>query len=117
MPFTAQFISGKPIPTDHTPTVDVVAGQVIVIGDTVRIAPLDIAANTLGTLHIGGGIYQVPKSTAGGSAIVSGKRVYWDAANGVATVNAASGANKPLGITLAATVDASASVTLLHWPN
>jgi predicted RecA/RadA family phage recombinase len=92
---------------DYTPSSDVAAGQVVVIGDIVGVAKLDIAANRLGALHVEG-IFDFPKATGGGSAIANGTTVYWDAVNSVAT--ATSTGNKMLGKVVRASADADATV-------
>ena len=63
---------------DYTPGSNVTGGDVVVQGDLVGVAKLDIAANRLGSLAVEG-IFDFPKSTAGGSAIAVGTTVYWNA--------------------------------------
>lgn len=70
---------------DHTPSSGVSAGDVIVVGDGIRIAHSDIAANRLGALAIAGGVYDLPKATGGGTAMSEGKMAYWDNGNTQAT--------------------------------
>jgi predicted RecA/RadA family phage recombinase len=69
---------------DHTPTADITAGTVVVQGDLVGIAKLDIAANTLGSLSVTG-IFDVPKIGGPGMAMTTGTKLYWDSANQYAT--------------------------------
>jgi predicted RecA/RadA family phage recombinase len=83
--------SGSPRTADYTPGGAVTAGDVIVVGDTVVIARSDIAANALGSVDVGGGVYLV----AGDDAIDAGKKVYWDDAANQVTETA--GANKVFG--------------------
>ncbi len=90
---------------DHTPGADVAAGDVVVQGELVGVAKLDITANRLGALAVHG-VFDFPKDTAGGSAIPVGSVVYWDAGAQEATENAAAGANKKIGTTILTTVDA-----------
>ncbi len=105
---TGQFIhDGDSI--DYTPGADVAAGDVVVQGELVGIAKLDIAADALGALAVKG-VFDLPKATGGGTAIAVGSLVYWDAGASVATTNAAAGANKLLGKTVKAAVDADATV-------
>ena len=107
---TARFIhDGNSI--DHTPAPgsDVTAGDVVVQGDLLGIAKLDIAAGTLGALAVTG-VFDVPKATGAGEAITAGTKVYWDAGNSVATTDTAEGANKYLGKTVAAASDDDATV-------
>jgi len=110
----ARYIKGESGPViDYTPVGAVTAGQVVVVGDLVGVAKLDIAAGILGHLHLGG-VYDFPKSTAGGSAIAVGKTVYWDATNSVATET--STGNKLLGKTEIAAVDADTTVRVVLQP-
>jgi predicted RecA/RadA family phage recombinase len=105
---TATFVhDGRSI--DYTPSADVAAGDVVVQGDLVGIAKLDIAANTLGALATVG-VFDVAKATGASTAITAGAIVYWDATNSVATTDDASGANKRLGKTVAAAGDDDATV-------
>ena len=100
---TAQFIhDGKSI--DYTPSSDVTAGDVVVQGDLVGVAKLDIAADALGALAVAG-VFDFPKATGGGSAIGAGANVYWDVADGEAKADDESGANKLIGKTVAAAGD------------
>ncbi len=105
---TAQFIQDGGY-IDYTPGSDVVAGDVVVQGDLIGIAKGDIATGKLGALAVVG-VFDFPKATGVGSAISAGAIVYWDAAAKEATTNSAAGANKELGKTVAATVDADATV-------
>jgi len=71
---TGQFIhDGKAI--DHTPSSAVSAGDVVVQGDLIGVAKLDIAANVLGALAVDG-VFDLPKATGGGTAITAGAKVY-----------------------------------------
>ncbi len=73
---------GKSI--DYRPSEAVAAGDVVVQGNLVGIARLDIAANTLGSLAVVG-VFDVEKATG---AVTAGAVVYWDAANHKATATA-----------------------------
>ena len=100
---TAEFIhDGKSI--DHTPSAAVSAGDVVVQGDLIGIAKLDIAANTLGALATQG-VFDVPKTAGEGEAITAGAKVYWDVADGVAKTDSETGANPYLGKAVAAAGD------------
>jgi len=100
---TAQFIhDGKSI--DYTPSSDVTAGDVVVQGELVGVAKLDIAADALGALAVTG-VFDFPKATGGGSAIGAGANVYWDVADGEAKEDDESGANKLIGKTVVAAGD------------
>ena len=105
---TGQFIhDGKAI--DYTPGSAVSAGDVIVQGDLIGVAKLDIAASALGALAIDG-VFDLPKATGGGTAITAGAKVYWDAGDSEAKEDAESGANKYLGKVVAAAADADTTV-------
>jgi len=105
---TAQFIH-KGDSIDYIPGADVAAGDVIVQGELIGIAKLDIATGALGALAVKG-VFDLPKATGGGTAITSGSLVYWDAGAGEATTNAAAGANKLLGKSVKTAADADATV-------
>ncbi len=62
---------------DYVPGSAVGAGQIVVQGDLVGIAKLDIVANTLGALAVSG-VFELPKATGSGEAIDAGASVYWD---------------------------------------
>ncbi|MBI5865596.1 MAG: DUF2190 family protein [Planctomycetes bacterium] len=94
---------------DYTPGADVVAGDVIVQGELVGVAKLDIKANKLGALDVSG-VFDFPKSTAGGSAIAAGAITYWDDTNNLATTSSGAGANKLIGKSVKAAADADATV-------
>jgi predicted RecA/RadA family phage recombinase len=91
---------------DYTPTADVAAGDVIVQGELVGVAKLDIKANTLGALAV----FDFAKATGGGTGIAIGVNVYWDDAANQATTNAGAGANKLIGKCVKAAADADATV-------
>ena len=103
---TATFVqAGEAV--DYTPGADVAAGDVVVQGDLVGVAPRPIAANTLGALAVGG-VFDFPKATGTGKAIAAGKKVYWDVTNKQATET--SSGNTFLGKTVAAVGDSDATV-------
>jgi predicted RecA/RadA family phage recombinase len=103
---TAQFIhDGNTL--DYTPSANVSAGDVVVQGDLVGIAKLDIAAGALGALTVTG-IFDVPKASGAGTAIAAGAKVYWNATNKQATTTATG--NKYLGKSVRAAADADATV-------
>ena len=85
---------------DYTPDADVASGDVVVQGDLVGVAKLNIKANALGALAVTG-VFDFPKDTGSSSAITAGAKVYWDAVNEVATTDADSGTNKLIGKTIA----------------
>ncbi|HEX4129965.1 MAG TPA: capsid cement protein [Pirellulales bacterium] len=94
---------------DFTPASAVNAGDVIVQGDAALVAVADIPPNRQGAL-VAEGVFKFPKATTTGSGMPMGKRVFWDATNEVATLSTGSGANKPLGLTAAATADSDTVV-------
>ena len=107
---TAQFIhDGKSI--DYTPGADVSAGDVVVQGDLVGIAKLDIAAGALGALAVTG-VFDIAKASGSSAVIAAGSKIYWDADEEVATTTA--GDNKYLGkaIKTAGSDDATVRVRL-----
>ena len=85
------FRHGSPLACDYTPGAAVTGGDVIIVGDQPVIARNDIAANALGAVDVGGGVYKC----VGDAAIAAGKKVYWvDASN---KVSETAGANKVFG--------------------
>ena len=92
---------------DYIPSADVAAGDVVVQGDLVGVAKLDIAANRLGSLAVEG-IFDFPKATTGGSGMAAGTIVYWDATNKIASPSSAVG--KQIGKTTLVAADADATV-------
>jgi len=81
---------------DHTPAADVAAGDVVVQGELVGVARLDIKANTLGALAVEG-VFDFPKAVGASTALTTGTDVFWDAAALETTANSAAGANKKIG--------------------
>jgi predicted RecA/RadA family phage recombinase len=96
----AQFIQ-QGISIDYTPGADVSAGDIVVQGDLLGVAQIDIAANQLGAVAVAG-VFDIDKATGAGTGIAVGTKVYWDAANKQATASDGGGANKYLGKTIAA---------------
>ena len=94
---------------DYTPSSDVAAGDVVVQGELVGVAKLDIKADTLGALAVEG-VFDFPKATGGATAIAAGAVLYWDATNEIATTNSASGANKLIGKCVRAAGDGDETV-------
>lgn len=92
---------------DYTPVADVAAGDVVVQGDLVGVAKLDIKANKLGALAVVG-VFDFAKATGGGSALAAGTTVYWDDAANVATSTSAG--NKQIGKVVKAAADGDATV-------
>ena len=96
---------------DYTPGADVGAGDVVVQGDLVGVAKLDILTGKLGALALTG-LFDFPKATGESTAIAAGARCYWDAAEGVAKGDAETGANKLVGKAVKAAADADAVVRI-----
>lgn len=94
---------------DYTPSVAVSAGDVVVQGELVGVAPVDIPAGTLGALQVEG-VFDFPKAAGVSTGITAGANVYWDVAEAVAKTDAESGANKLIGKTVKAAGDADATV-------
>lgn len=105
------FLSGSPVMIDHTPGSAVTAGDGVVVNDKVFIAHSDIAANALGSVAAGGGVYRGPAN----AAIAKGKKVYWDDTNNEITET--SSGNKVLGTTVSASAASDATVDVLHSPD
>ncbi len=81
---TAQFIhDGDAI--DHVPASDVAAGDVVVRGDLVAIAKLDIPAGTLGALAVTG-VFDVAKASGDGG-IATGQEVRFNTDDAVAQLS------------------------------
>ena len=87
---------------DYTPEANVAAGDVVLLGDLVGVAKLDIKAGELGALALSG-VYRVVK---GSETADAGAPVYWNTESGQATFT--QGSNKRMGTLVAdaATEDA-----------
>jgi predicted RecA/RadA family phage recombinase len=96
---------------DHTPGSAVAAGAVVVQGELIGVAKVDIPANALGALAVSG-VFDFPKATGASTAITAGANVYWDATNSVATTDDDTGNNKLLGKTIATAADGDATVRI-----
>ena len=94
---------------DYTPGANVAAGDVVVQGELVGVAKLDIQTGKLGALAVTG-LFDFPKATGAGTAIAAGTRVYWDVAEQVAKADSEAGANMEIGKTVKAAADADALV-------
>jgi predicted RecA/RadA family phage recombinase len=94
---------------DYTPASDVTAGDVIVQGDLIGVAKLDIKTGQLGALAVVG-VFDFPKATGVGSGIAAGAYVYWDEADQQAKTDDELGANKMLGKSVTAAGDDDATV-------
>ncbi len=112
----AVYRRGEYVTADNTPSGAVAAGEIVTVGSALRIAHLPIAANALGTLAAGGGVYTVTMATGTNTAaIADGDAVYWDK-----TLNwARSGTNANttyLGQALEAAGTSAGSLEVLHQP-
>ena len=94
---------------DFTPGTDVSAGDVIVQGDLVGVARLDIKAGVLGTLAVTG-VFDFAKAT--NVAYTVGQILYWDDTNNIVTTTATG--NKLVGkaVRAAATTDPTVRVRM-----
>ena len=94
---------------DFTPTVDVAAGSVIVVGELIGVTKRDIKANELGAIAVAG-VFDVAKQGGAGVTFAIGAKVYWDDTNNVAVVTDGAGANKPMGKAVLVAADAATTV-------
>lgn len=93
---------------DYTPVGAITAGDVVVLGAFIGIATHDIAAGIQGSLAVDG-VFDMPKSTSGGSGFAAGAGiVYWDATNLVATLSDLG--NTPIGYSIIACADLDTTV-------
>jgi len=76
---------------DHTPAADVGAGQVVVMGELVSVAPRPIASGKLGAVIVEGVAY-LPCAT--GATGAQGSVVYYSSASGVANATTGTYAGK-----------------------
>lgn len=76
---------------DYTPAAAVAAGDVVVIGSLVGVAPVAIAANAMGSLAIDG-VFSMPCAT--GATGAQGSAINWYATSGVAHASTGVAAGK-----------------------
>lgn len=76
---------------DYTPAAAVAAGDVVVIGTLVGVAPRPIAANALGSLAVEG-VFALPCAT--GATGAQGSAINWVTASGVAHATTGTAAGK-----------------------
>jgi len=76
---------------DHTPGSAVAAGEVVVIGSLVAVAPRPIAANAQGALAVDG-VWEFP--CASGATGAQGSAINWYATSGVAHASTGVAAGK-----------------------
>lgn len=96
---------GKTMP--HTPGSDVLGGAVIVIGEKVTVAKVDIPANTLGAVATTGTFDWKKDET---TAFAVGVKIFWDEADQEATEAEDTGTNKLIGYTTVAALAADVNV-------
>lgn len=110
----AEFIhDGRAI--DHTPVADVAAGDVVVQGDLIGVAKLDISAGRLGALALEG-VFDVAKEADGGVTFAVGSLAYWDESSELAVATDGNGAHKLLGKVVLAAADGDATVRVRLCP-
>ena len=100
------------VSVDYTPGSAVSAGDVVVQGELVGVAALDIAADALGALCIEG-LFLWPKDVGSGDAITAGQRLYWDATNEIVTGTAGSNKGRIFAIEAAAAAIATVKAVLM----
>jgi predicted RecA/RadA family phage recombinase len=99
---------------DYTPGSAVTAGDVVVVGEVPYVCHTDIAANKLGAMAAGGGVYS---AISDGSLDTGGALVYWDDTENEFVASATG--NKHFGYTLPSqgAVADQAVVHAVHSPN
>ena len=76
---------------DYTPSSAVAAGEVVVLGAMVAVAPRPIAANALGAVAVEG-VFEMP--CASGATGAQGSAINWYATSGVAHASTGTAAGK-----------------------
>lgn len=94
---------------DHTPTSNVAAGDIVVLGSLVTVADRDIAANTLGAVLTHG---VVVGNCATGATAAAGSSIRWNATSGVFHESTGTVA----GYLARARVATDSTVQVLLWP-
>lgn len=92
---------------DYTPTADVTAGDVVVVGDVVGVAARDIPANSLGSISVEG-VFEFSKASS--LVVAAGDRVYYNAGSGNATKT---NTDKALGYAVAAAANGATAVAVM----
>ena len=110
----ATFVHGNPVMVDHTPSSAIAAGDTVLVGDEPRVAHNAIAANALGTLAAGGGVYDVDKETT--NPIADGVVLYFDNSAKKVTPDGP-GSHKIWGRSVKAALAADTKVRALHDPS
>lgn len=105
----ADLYQGEGYTLDYTPNSAVAAGDVVVIGSVVAVAPRPIAASTKGALAVSG-VFSFSKNA--GITIGQGDRVYYYATSGAVT-----GATGTIaGFAAEAAGSTATSVKVKLWP-
>lgn len=108
------FRHGNPIMIDYTPSADIDAGDIVLIGNTTGltcgIAHDDIANGVLGALAGGGGVYKMQVA----ANYAAGTKVHKPTGNAILTSTATNAAQ--VGFTLEDAAAANAWVKVLHHP-
>lgn len=112
MPQTS-YLHGSATMVPHTPGSAVTAGDVVVTATTPRIAHVDIEANRPGDLASEGGVYQ----GTGDAEIAVDKKLYWNNTAKKLTEDAASGANKVIGVSVSACAADGSPINFRHDPS
>ena len=86
----ASYVSGDDM-LDYTPSSAVAAGEVVVLGSLVAVAPRPIAANAMGSVAIEG-VWEMPCAT--GATGAQGSAINWYATSGVAHASTGVAAGK-----------------------
>lgn len=115
MAFEATFRHGNPTMMAYTPAAgNIAAGQVVLLGNTAGlacgIAHQDITNNTLGSLAIGDGVYDVVMLTN----IAAYSLVYWDDTNNKVVTTSTN--NAVFGVLLTGGTGANTTVRAFHKP-
>lgn len=98
---------------DYTAGSDIAAGDVVVIGSLVGVAPRPIANGETGAVAVEG-VYALtkPSAGAGSETISAGSLVYWNSASGTANSAAATGVAAGYAVAEAVTGSATVNVKL-----
>lgn len=108
----ATFKHGNPRMLEHTPGSDVDAGDVVLTGDTPRVAHTPLTANLLGALAAAGGVYEM----IGDNSIAADKVVYWDVSAGKVSEDDDTGTNAVFGFTVTACAQNGSTCLVRHEP-
>jgi hypothetical protein len=104
-----KFLYGNPLMVKHTPGSALAAGTVHEYAATgpMGVTHNAIAANALGNLSVGPGVYEVTCATA---SVTVGQLLYWDGTDKVTTTSTT---NPPFGRALKATVGTNEKIPIM----